>query len=258
MIGSIQVEITYVSWKLSWLSLVIILRILLHAANEKFSLSMTSDSREVFISLKVSLALSKLDVWKLYWLPKYNSVCLYFLALNLILHSKGILQQNFLSRNLKFYFFCIQLFQTVWFSTIGENDCVTYLRGPSPSPSMCAASEPQELLGSPFTGSQVYHPGLLVRQTEPDAVMAVRAHPGSVWLASFCSCSIHLPTRIHLDHLCAASLGSMHTFLHPCLHIISAGFHEAQMLGQRQQARKCRVKCRSFPTSRVKQAKGFA
>lgn len=212
MIRSIQVEITYVSWKLSWLSLVITLRIPSHAANEKFSLSMTSERlQRRFISLKIFLALSKLDVWKLYWPPKYNSVCLYFLALNLILHSEGILQQDSLCRNSKFYFFCIQLFQAVWSSTIGGNDCITYLPGHSPSPSMRAASEPQESLGSACTGSQVCHPGLLVWQTDPDAVMGISQ--GSSWqcpAGQLLLMRIHLRTRIQLDHLCLCCLTRLH------------------------------------------------
>lgn len=169
-------------------------------------------------------------------LQNINSVCLYFLALNLILHSKGILQQNSLSRNLKFYFFCIQLFQAVWSSTIGGNNCITYLLGPSPTPSMHAAAEPRELLGSAFTGSQAYHSGLLVWQTEPDAVMAIsqgvswHCLDGQLWLMQYSVAHQDSsgPSLSVLPHSTPCAL-----FYHACLQVISVGFHEAQMLGQR-------------------------
>lgn len=112
------------------------------------------------------------------------------------------------------------------------------LPGPSPSPSMRAASEPQELLGSACTGSQVYHPGSLVWQTDPDAVMGVSQ--GASWQCpagqlllmrtySFAHQDSSGPSLSVLPHSAPCALP-----FHACLQVISASFHEAQMIGQRR------------------------
>lgn len=188
-----------------------------------------------------------LDVWKLYWPPKYNCVCLYFLASNLILHSKGILQQNSLSRNLKFYFFCVQLFHAVWSSTIGGNNCITYLLGPSPTPSMHAAAEPRELLGSPLQVPRPITPARCDRQNQMLLWPSVRAYPGTAWMASFGLCTIQLHTRIHLDHLCLCCLTWLHA--HFSIMLVSRLFLQAFMRpkclakGDRQENAKWSVDC---------------
>lgn len=85
------------------------------------------------------------------------------MALNLIHHSKGILQQSSLCRDLKFYFSTYNFFRQSDLPPLVEMHAA----------GIHAASESQMLLGSVFTGSQAYHPGLLVWEAESAAVMTV-------------------------------------------------------------------------------------
>lgn len=230
---------------MSWLSLVITFRTLSCAANEKFFLFMTNDSRVGFICLKVSLALSKLDVWKLDWPPKYNSLCLYSLALNLIHHSKGILQQNSLCRVLKFYFSTYNFFRQSDLPPLVEMTVCHLPAWLSPSPGIHAASESQMLLGSVFTGSQAYHPGLLVWEAESAAVMTVSQCAS--WLRptgqlllmqySFACQDSSGPFLSVVPHLAPCTVS-----FYACLRLFLLAFMRPKRLGIGRKARKSRVK----------------